>query len=565
MRNISLAYKLFFISLASVIIIGAVTSIGYFTTFKRANDLLFSQAADNLRHNSQEISDRLSKAERNSAQLGIAVNMQLSLATMQDSSNQLDILRASSAINTELYRADLTDMISYTIYVPRENRRYTWGSDSFLESAEFLDGLFSLCAERHGGAVFLPSSRNDGTLLCARQILEAENLSLRPLGYSIVRFRIDDVFSAESNGSQLNYMFLDGNQVYPSADANAFSLENMKQSEYTIKKANGEDYFFTYSSVKTRWYRFEVASGIEYGGLVGSLQNSLILFSICLVLSICLALFIALRTSRSVYARVNILLKKMRNMKSGHFDIAQYQGDIGTDELGVLNNYFDEMALEFKRVIEDNYIKEILVTKAHLKSLEQQLNPHFLYNSLETINWFAKKSGEKNISTIVEALGDLLRSSIGEHKELITVREELAFIHSYLKIQCIRFEDNLEIHFALPEESLDWLIPKMSIQPLVENAIIHSLEENIGVCQIEIQTAVKENMLTVSVTNSGSNIPEDILGLISTGAVEPKGSGIGLNNIHARLVLLFGEASGLRIVNRDNAVSVQFSIPDRKE
>jgi len=565
MRNVSLAYKLFFISLASVIIIGAVTSIGYFTTFKRANDLLFSQAADNLRHNSQTISDRLGKVERSSAQIGIAVNMQAALATIQDSSNQLEVLRASSALNTELSHADLTDIISYTIYIPHENRRYVWGYNSYSEPAETLEMIYALCRQRRGGAIFLPSAHNDGTLLCARQILEAENLSLRPLGYSIVRFRIDDVITSREDGSQLNFMFLDGNQVYPVADSNAFSSEKMKRNEYTINKVNGEDYFFTYYGTNARWYQFEVVSGIKYSGLVGSLQNSLIVFSICLILAICITLLIALRTSRSIYARVNVLLQKIKNMKSGNFSLVQYRGNIGTDELGVLNNYFDEMTLEFKRIIEDNYIKEILVTKAHLKSLEQQLNPHFLYNSLETINWFAKKSGGKNISTIVESLGDLLRSCIGEHKELITVKEEIAFIQSYLKIQCIRFEDNLEVQFIVPEESLDWLIPKMSIQPLVENAILHSLEENIGVCRVEIKTEVSDGLLTVSVTNSGSNIPEDILSLISTGEVEPRGSGIGLTNIHSRLVLLFGEASGLRILNNENTVSVQFSVPDRKD
>ena len=188
--------------------------------------------------------------------------------------------------------------------------------------------------------------------------------------------------------------------------------------------------------------------------------------------------------------------------------------------------------------------------------LQAQINPHFLYNTLESINWRAKAVNNREISLMTESLGSLLRATLSNKKSLVTLSYELNLILSYITIQQIRFEERLDYREQVPDGLKNALIPPLTLQPLVENAIHYALEEMTETCYITILAAETdktgkngERCIRISVTNSGSSFDEDLLELLKQHKKQPSRSGIGLLNIDKRIKLLFGEDYGLSLFN----------------
>ena len=165
-------------------------------------------------------------------------------------------------------------------------------------------------------------------------------------------------------------------------------------------------------------------------------------------------------------------------------------------------------------LINDKYKKEILEKETQLELLYSQINPHFLYNTLETINWMALSKGQKEIASLVKALGNLLRSSIGKNQFLLTVKEELNLLSDYVSIQKKRFGDSLEVHLSIDEDVYSYLILKLSTQILVENSIKHVLEKNGGTCRINVSIKEKNGELFITVSDNGEGIPTEKIDVI---------------------------------------------------
>ena len=267
---------------------------------------------------------------------------------------------------------------------------------------------------------------------------------------------------------------------------------------------------------------------------------------------------------RSILVHLNKLIEKINSFKNGKapkLSRKKYYYNQRHDELGVLHQEFDSMVQRINQLIEENYVKQILLKDTQIKMLEAQINPHFLFNTLESINWQAKMNHENIISQMTESLGALLRYSVEEKSDLVTVSRELSNLNSYIQIQQIRFDDRLRFSYLVDENLTNTLIPKMSIQPLVENSIKYALEQITDVCIIEVTIARKDNNVQICVRNNGSQIDPDILTKLKKGEILPKGSGIGLENINQRIRLLFGSEYGLSFRNEKDHAVVILTIP----
>jgi two-component system sensor histidine kinase YesM len=199
--------------------------------------------------------------------------------------------------------------------------------------------------------------------------------------------------------------------------------------------------------------------------------------------------------------------------------------------------------------------------------LENQINPHFLYNTLESINWRAKSVGANEIAIMVESLGALLRSTLSRKNNTITtIKSELDIVQSYICIMQIRFEEILTYSVEIPEDLYDVPLPKLSLQPLVENAIDYGLEEAAEACHIAITVSMEGDDVLITITNNGSQFPENLLQKLSSEELTPHGFGIGLLNIQKRLQLQFGQDYGLTLKNdeMENLAIVEVRIPYSK-
>ncbi|UJF34995.1 sensor histidine kinase [Paenibacillus hexagrammi] len=218
--------------------------------------------------------------------------------------------------------------------------------------------------------------------------------------------------------------------------------------------------------------------------------------------------------------------------------------------------------MRIQELIKENYTKQLVIRETEFRSLQAQINPHFLYNTLESINWISKMNGQKQVSQMVEALGHLLRSSISMKQDLITIGAELDLVQHYITIQKVRFEERLDFHMQVPGEFRSGLIPKLTLQPLLENAIKYALEEMLDPCLISIAAREDGSRLDIMVEDNGPGIDIEYLDQIMKGERQSKGTGVGLKNIDERIRIAFGDDCGVRIENKaEGGTRVTVRIP----
>ena len=543
-------------------------SLGCFQlVIRNYNRIVYTQTANSLGVIADKIAARLDNLMEVSLHIAVNREFQGHLETVNSQPLTSAEGTARSQITSLLYSTFHSDLISITV-LPINGNHVVVGAVSSQESPALLEQARMMAQDERGASVWLTTGRDDASVLCARQIRNVSRPFLEPMGLLLMRVNLGKIVreSAEDilSGQYDISISQDGELLFPHAgaiDASALSDNAL----FTIAHSNGEMRFITRSLIRAFRLNWSLVLGIPYGDVFRSLIVTNIAFVAGMLAAVVLALLFSRRMFDAIDMNIQLLTSKMNRVQQGNLEPYPGAMPLGSDELGVLNRHFDKMTADFKQVIDDNYVKELLLTQTQLKALEQQINPHFLYNSLDSINWFARRGEGKNVSAIAQSLGGLLRHTISENEDCIPLERELSILDHYLRIQRLRFPDTLQVSVQVDERMMDVLVPKMSIQPLVENAIIHSMEENIGECHIEIRVGLDEDMVKVEVENDGSEIDVDILRKLRAKLAQPKGHGIGLINIDSRIKLLFGEAYGLTLRNDDDRVMVSFCIPAQTE
>jgi two-component system sensor histidine kinase YesM len=235
----------------------------------------------------------------------------------------------------------------------------------------------------------------------------------------------------------------------------------------------------------------------------------------------------------------------MSHAESGNFSIIiRYRRK---DEFSYLFNRYNKLLQQIKALIDKLYVTELRKKEAELKTLQAQINPHFLYNTLDSINWLAINHDVPEISSMVTSLSDFFRYSLSKGRNIIPLRDELKQVESYLDIQQFRFQDKLEYELEDVEPRLlaECLVVKLSIQPLVENAIIHGIQQRRGKGRIRIRVTSEHEVLFVYVFDDGIGAdPERLNGLLT--GQQPGSQSYGIRNVHSRIQQFFGEAYGIR-------------------
>lgn len=263
--------------------------------------------------------------------------------------------------------------------------------------------------------------------------------------------------------------------------------------------------------------------------------------------------------SRLFSQRLRLLIKKMKRIGGG--DLTVDHAILGKDEIGTIDKHFNSMMGKLNELINENYIQRIEKREAELHALQQQINPHFLYNTLESISAFATIYDCKEICIISQKLGEMFRYSINVRKsEFVTLKEEIQHVSNYISIQKIRFEDRFDVFYNIPEELMECRIPKFILQPIVENALYHGFEEKRGKGILEISAGVEDTMLTIRIQDDGKGMTEEqVLQLnnyineINTRRNETGRKSIGIKNVNARIKLSCGDKYGIVVKSRINS------------
>lgn len=287
-------------------------------------------------------------------------------------------------------------------------------------------------------------------------------------------------------------------------------------------------------------------------------------------ISMCFALLLIFYISKLLSNRLIILSEQVKQVGNRNFN-TRFSID-GKDEIGQLSKQLDFMVRNTRNLLnevyETNQQKTLLERKQNeikFKMMASQINPHFLFNTLESIRMKAHIKGEKEISQVVKLLGKLMRNSIEVGTGKVTLGNELNVVLSYLEIQKFRYGNRLTYELKIDPLSKNVLVPPLIIQPIVENSVIHGMENSRSGGHVCIETKVVEEGLLVTITDNGVGInkekQEAILKMLFKQSQHDEDR-IGLKNVHQRLILTFGEKSGLSIESKLNVgTKISFFIP----
>jgi two-component system sensor histidine kinase YesM len=250
--------------------------------------------------------------------------------------------------------------------------------------------------------------------------------------------------------------------------------------------------------------------------------------------------------SCSITAPIRELSNAMKQVEQENFDIEIQSRR--KDEIGHLITSFHYMVGKIRQLICEVYQKKIEQKNAETRALQAQINPHFLYNTLDSINWMLIERDEQDISDVVISLGEILRYAVGGQNHLVPLGSEARYIESYLFIQKNRLEDRLNYQWELAEDTLDVLVPRLIMQPIVENAVIHGIEPLKKGGVILMKAWIEKEMLLIRVTDNGRGMNQEELE-----ALREKISGtdeienIGMRNIQRRMELTYGQEQAMEI------------------
>lgn len=320
----------------------------------------------------------------------------------------------------------------------------------------------------------------------------------------------------------------------------------------------GRDLLFMYqSSTFTGWRTVGVFPVKETIPEVRQIQFYVVSF----VFVVCLfGLSASLWFSRSIAQPIFRLMSYMRRAESG--DLRAGRWSDRRDEIGMLGASFNRMLAQIKQLISLNKLREKQKREADMRSLQEHIKPHFLYNTLDTIHWMAQKEGAEDVSSMVGALSRLFRIGLSKGNDFIPLKAELEHITSYLQIQQTRYRGRLQIELNISESLQELTVLKLLLQPLVENAIYHGIKGRRGPGKICVEATVEQGKLLLCVKDDGVGMSDERLKELERLLTEPMESldtsGIangsksyGMLNVQARLRLSFGEEYGIKLESNE--------------
>ena len=318
--------------------------------------------------------------------------------------------------------------------------------------------------------------------------------------------------------------------------------------------------------VKTVGYTgWKIVSVTPKADLVRDFDSTKIMAVIIIILAVTLMIF----ANQFVALQIAKPLKKLENSLQGiGVDLRPEIYIGGSPEIQHLGETIRSMVEQLRELTDDIVREQEEKRKSELDALQSQINPHFLYNTLDSIMWMIESERYEEAISMVHALGKLFRISLSKGKNIITVGDELLHARSYLDIQKYRYKNKFTSYFDVEEGIEKYKTIKLIIQPLIENAIYYGMEYMDGEGEIYIRAYTRGNDLFMEVQDNGPGMPREQVEklLLENTETRSKGSGIGLRNVHQRIQLYFGWDYGLEIVSEpDEGTTVRIHLPKTEQ
>ncbi len=375
------------------------------------------------------------------------------------------------------------------------------------------------------------------------------NHSMFPNQYTLIVDQNGDIISTNKN---VSHTWLDEIEDRFDQGIRKFELHWDHKDYYVCGQYNGV----------TGWKTFSIVSLNDFFPQAKELQRAVFTMVVGAVL---LAAILILLISYTFTRPIAKLTAAMKEVEEGNFNIRVVHHS--RDEMGRLTDSFNFMTGKINHLVKEVYQEKLAQKNAELEALQAQINPHFLYNTLDSINWMLIEIGAMDLSDVIVSLGDILKYSIHGSDVLVPLEEEIRYIESYLCIQKNRLEERLTATIQVQEEARACMVPKLILQPVVENAILHGVEPQKAGGEIRVEARLTGGDLLVTVSDCGEGMDEEELDRCRSviSAEDPGTDSIGMRNVNRRIRLHYGEEYGLSVESRKHQGTViTLRMPQRR-
>lgn len=521
------------------------------------------QLSENIEHNIRLINEKLSY---------LAYNPQVQSILSQKNGNNNHVQSAKN--RQEMSKAMV---LTYSSAIMNDIEIYgNNGQDYYISSnkkhADTYQMYMGLESKGDGRNIIINDISIGGDIEIIKEIKDIKTLqSLGLLRASLKKSVIKNIIREIDFASDGFIIVLDsdnnmvvGEQNIFNEDANKLFLKKSGNFQYSI---NDKDYIMVYEkSDYTNWKTIGIVSRDELQEENRAFRNKTIAITFLVII---LCLFLAKILTRIIVNPLIDMIGALKAFSKGNFSV--HLPVESTDEVGQLREGFNQMVIEIDTLIDDIYRRELLEKESEFKALQAQINPHFLYNTLDTINWMARKEGMDNICDMVQAIGDLMRISISNKASFITVADEIRYVEGYLYIQKVRYRDKISSIIEIDEEVKSQIIPKLIIQPIVENSVVHGIEpsKHKGVIKIigKIDKDTSKVIFIVEDTGIGMNkeMIQNIMQNKAESCKSDKHTNLGMYTVYQRIKYFYGNDYGLTIESKEGEwTKVIITIPYQK-
>jgi two-component system sensor histidine kinase YesM len=474
-----------------------------------------------------------------------------------------------------------TDLISYQIYLMNQgisigrekNEDRIWVRNTPVQNVK-SSHAYSLCSSSPYLSALLPSDDPDTFFNFNHAIIRIRDHAIMAIVTINIRRSTLAPYISKSAGSDEFFCIYnsDGELLY----SGNTDLVSTADSSMNNALSARNDQSSGYIRFDNRMYLVTSASGDKYGLKIVSLvpvseitdqfkkaQSITVLQGLLLLgLAIC-AIYLLIR---KITSPLSLLSSKQKDVGEGDFSQIHIEG---CREIADLSNSFNEMTAHIDELIRENYMAQLDEKNARLAALEAQINPHFLYNTLQAIGSEALLNDQKNIYHMLTGLASSLRYSI-KASNIVTLEEELRYVNDYIMLQKIRMEDHLEVTQEIDEKALQARVPKISLQTLVENSILHGLQDGHTTIHIQLKVFYRDHLLYLQVTDDGCGIEPDELTRLRQSlheqTLQDSGKSIGLVNLYNRIHLMYSDQADLQIdscTGTDSHTTVTLTVEEK--
>lgn len=570
--DLKLRWKLFI-----TIVLSTVIPFGFFIsyTYNNVRDLLVDQSYSNMEMNlaqtNRNIQNKLLVYSNASSAIYMNKSIQnyLTIDYYYNGHEDLYYYLRNYFSEMAVLNSEVTSFSIYTsnLSVPQD-KYYIWRVDNSVKNEEWFQNAIA----KKGKVVF------EGTYINKDKQLVFSLVRLLNYYYSSVyqnvlkmEIKEDYLYSliAESN-QEGEYMVLDNNDCivacqdktmiglsfFDVLDSYEGHLEDNKRETAVFL---GEEMLISALDIKNGW---KTVSMVSTNNIVQEARSKATVVFIFGMISVLASTAVASVIISLITKRIERLTKGVEKMDEGYFGIKL--PDMGNDEIGKLSDKFSQMSFKIEHLINEIYEKELIKKSSELNMLQEQVNPHFLYNALSSIASLSLRSGDKKTNEMVRYLADFYRISLNKGKQILTIRDEINLLKSYLNIQYVRFGDSIHTTFLLDEQLFDFTTIKLVLQPIVENAIHHGRIDEQQVLQIDVKLYEKDNDIIFEIIDNGKGIEEDVVMELNE-EIKTAVRGYGLKNVSIRIQLQYGKEYGIRVMSRiDEGTCVLVRLPKVK-